>query len=548
MSSTKYLEFDSSYRNRNQDPYPASFTIGPAQSGQLNSTYAVDPVCNSSPVLQWNNSFQEVVAANTTATNLTIDTTFSPSDNTILKITTANTIRQVDNFYVGCVLTITIGGTSVSRRIIAYKFLNNTTGIFTLESAIPDGTPSADGVIQNPTPISTATASSVIKFFIPTGSYIDNFYNGMYVQSLGTTVVAESRQIIAYDGTLRLATLASATTDDWSSNGNANENFVIRKDLQVQTANLITWNTAQNIVQLNSSLSPAPSFYNGSALRWVVPVPTTAGFSTLVAPYSQESRIINYIGGDGTFTSISAGTATFTLAFDTSSPIDNFYNNCYITNSTTGETRQILTYTGLTHSGTVSANWGAGASGNIWYIRTAFIEPPTGTFPGTTTYELELFTRDNYNPFFYTGSIISSDQASSYEIELLNLVLPNILLSSGRGGRVAFYPYVYVELEQVSSASKGIRNIIYSNNPNSSKMLFRAIVDDTPQPLISPFVKIDSDGMVNTIKFKPTDIFKFSVYHADGTLFQTVQSDYYSPTQPNPMVQVSACFAFKKIG
>ena len=71
-----------------------------------------------------------------------------------------------------------------------------------------------------------------------------------------------------------------------------------------------------------------------------------------------------------------------------------------------------------------------------------------------------------------------------YEISLLNLVLPNTTLVSGFGGRIAFYPYVYVELENVSASSGRNQGIIYSNNPNAIKALFRAAIKDVPNPVV----------------------------------------------------------------
>jgi hypothetical protein len=199
--------------------------------------------------------------------------------------------------------------------------------------------------------------------------------------------------------------------------------------------------------------------------------------------------------------------------------------------------------------------------GNNWVIATALINcticnpsagpaftqnPPigTGTYP---TYELEKFSRENYTPFIYTGSTVSSQQEVCYEIELVNLVLPNTVLQSGRGGRPIFYPYLYVELQQVASSNSHQKGIIYSNNPNSYKMLFRALVNDTATPASSPFIKIDGDSMSHVIKFKPNDSFKFGVYHANGSVFQTVAIDTTPPSNPNPMVQISACFSFKRV-
>jgi len=128
---------------------------------------------------------------------------------------------------------------------------------------------------------------------------------------------------------------------------------------------------------------------------------------------------------------------------------------------------------------------------------------------------------------------------------LINLILPNRTLVSG--GLSAFYPYVYVELQNISGASAGNSNIIYSNNPNSTRRLFRAVIDDIPNPLISPFIKIDGDGMVQTIKFKPNDSFRFGVYLPNGAEFDTVTPERYSPEFPNATIQISAMFSVKRI-
>ena len=141
----------------------------------------------------------------------------------------------------------------------------------------------------------------------------------------------------------------------------------------------------------------------------------------------------------------------------------------------------------------------------------------------------------------------SVQEAVNYEVELINLILPNSLLISARGGRPIFYPYLYVELQQVSSGTSVSKNVIYSNNPHSFKMMFRAVVDDTTATVSSPFIKIDGDSMTHVVKFKPNDAFKFSVYHSNGEPFVSEVEDQYSPTEPNPLCQISACFSFKRL-
>ena len=164
---------------------------------------------------------------------------------------------------------------------------------------------------------------------------------------------------------------------------------------------------------------------------------------------------------------------------------------------------------------------------------------------GGELYEINQFTRDNAVPFVYTGSLVSQQEMVCYEVELITLVLPNRILVSG--GRSSFYPYVYVELQNVSGTSAGNSNIIYSNNPNATRMLFRASIDDIPNPLVSPFIKIDGDGMVQTIKFKPNDSFKFGVYLPNGKEFDTITPETFSPQPSNPLIQISAVFSMRRL-
>ena len=167
------------------------------------------------------------------------------------------------------------------------------------------------------------------------------------------------------------------------------------------------------------------------------------------------------------------------------------------------------------------------------------------TDPNPTSYEILQFTKDNEVPFMYTGSSVSQQEMVCYEIELIDLVLPNKILING--GRSVFYPFVYVELQNISAAGSGLTNIIYSNNPNSTRKLFRCPIDDIQNPLIVPFMKIDSDGTKQTIKFKPNDNLHFAVYLPNGKLFETLCPETYSPDVPNPLIQIIALFSLKRL-
>jgi len=161
--------------------------------------------------------------------------------------------------------------------------------------------------------------------------------------------------------------------------------------------------------------------------------------------------------------------------------------------------------------------------------------------------QLLTFDRDNEQPLNYTGSTVSQNQTVCYEVELISLILPNLPLDNTIGGLIAFYPYLYVELSNKTAPSASTKGILYSNNPNANRALFRVAVDDTPTPVISKFIKVDGDGAVQTIKFKPNDNLYLRVFLQNGTLFKTQDNDTSPPSPPDPFVQISAEFSIKRL-
>ena len=595
MSSLRYFEFDSTYRNRTLYPSPSEFVIDISQTGQKSRDNALDPVSDCAPILEWNNSFQELIASNF-ITNITMSPVAPESmiNNITFQITTtsAGGFRQVNNFYNGCSIYLTVAGINYSRRIVSYNYLNLTNAIISLDSPMEDNAfsvaPSV-ATISNPTPLPTDTTPTPpftkvsTQFFIPTGAPIDNFYVNYYIQVLANPVsgiLAQTSKIISYNGNTRMATLTRPTNQDWASNALANAYFCIRKSIPISVGNIYGVNVNGTALQLDvTKLAGAGSnTYNNSGLRIVQTNPgglplAVNGFSNLSIsanqPFLEEAIISNFIAGSGTFTNVVNAGPLSTFTLNGGNNIFN-YIGCLVTNtsvnfpnySTGVITNAFQNAPGQPYTYTVSSWSGLNPTdGDLWVICTAFINytmtnpsagqafdqnPPIGpdVYP---TYEIEQFSRENCNPFTYTGSTVSSQQEVCYEIELMNLVLPNTLLISGRGGRAIFYPYLYVELQQVASSNSHQRGIMYSNNPNAYRMLFRALVNDTATPATSPFIKIDGDGMTHAVKFKPNDSFKLGVYHANGTLFETVLQDTTPPTQPNPMAQISACFSFKRM-
>lgn len=158
-------------------------------------------------------------------------------------------------------------------------------------------------------------------------------------------------------------------------------------------------------------------------------------------------------------------------------------------------------------------------------------------------FEILSFSYDNANPLNFSGSYSLNKGLNCFEIELIYITLPNVILKNG-GKISADYPFVYVTLE---NENYGVKNITYSNNENSYKSTFIASINDTSKPETSLFLKINGDKMVQTFKFNPSENIKFNVSMPNGEKFETLLSDNMSPLKPNDKLQLSALFRLKKL-
>ena len=151
---------------------------------------------------------------------------------------------------------------------------------------------------------------------------------------------------------------------------------------------------------------------------------------------------------------------------------------------------------------------------------------------------------DNYAPLDYNGTMVSTNQAVCYEISIVGITLPNKPLLTG--SLIAFYPFVYIQLENATSPTRSGPNLIISNNPSSTKAVFTVYIPQVNSPDLQDFVTL-SGGGTQIIKFKPNDNLKFSVYLPDGTPFTTLLPDTFSPYEPDPLLQIHAVFSLRRV-
>ena len=475
MSNIRYLEIDSTYRDRNLFPLPSNFEVNISQSGTKDRYNAVDPVCLSAPITSWIsgrfNALAAGISVTTTVTSIVPPNVAAGANTSSVFVVQApaGQLQQIENYYINAVANDTTLGQL--RRIDNYHYLGTDFGGANDRAEITVdryfGDTFANGntiIIQDATDLSNTSYPLV---FVPAGRIATNGYpkNFLYNETLN-----QYRPIIGYSffthllelDTTGTASVNSGPTVGWTSN----DSYSIRKEVPILTG---------------------------------------------------------IIGGVPTITTIPLGVGAST--------INSFYN------------RQFLRFISGTEKNTIPMITSYNGA-----TQTATIYPPLNTTPlAGDKYEILAFSYDNAVPFSYSGSLVSQQEEVCYELELIDLILPNKALNVGHGSRVAFYTYMYVEFTNISGANAGINNVLYSNNPNSTKMLVRSCMDDVQDPLRSAFVKVDGNGMTQVVKFKPNDSVRFSVRLPNGQFFETIQKDTKSPYPPNDEVQISAVFSLKRL-
>lgn len=452
----KYLEIDSTYRDRNKFPNPSQFELLIAQSGKRDSVYtSVDPITYAAPRVTYipsniNSITNTIISSSPAQTAISL----------ILIFPTSFNVSKTKNYYRACQLKITYtptGAITTSTHealIDTWDYMTTVSTFDHFRVSINSGYPGTTSGITSVNIICTSDFSNGLVF-IPSGEYGNQIYDDWIVYNQTKN---EYTSILSYDGTYSLATILPKT--NWVST----DKITIRKELPITNGNFQSNSSTTSLFISTTTSSGKNGYYNGMFIRF------TSGVNE-----DKIYGIYSYVG----------------------SP--NYKINL------------------------------------IGYVSS----PPTSS----DTYEILPFTKDNYNPFSYSGSIIQ--QESCYDVQLINLIMPNIAFASG--GTIASYPYFYVELQNVSTAGGNTINVSYSNNPNSTKKLFRVPVSDLSTQADDAFLTLDRSNSLQTVRINPFGNFKFGVYLPDGNPVSFYSNDTESPYPPNPFLQVSAVFALRRI-
>jgi hypothetical protein len=160
---------------------------------------------------------------------------------------------------------------------------------------------------------------------------------------------------------------------------------------------------------------------------------------------------------------------------------------------------------------------------------------------------IQDYLREGVVPLNFTGTYLTQSQMSCYEMTVLNLILPNVQIDALNSLLTSGYPYVLLEISNVTQPNASNKASIYSNNPFSVNSTFVCSISDVNDPTRTKFIKINSDGAIQIIKFSPADNLRFRLLLPSGEPFNTKQKDYLPPSIPNPSLQISFMIELKKL-
>jgi hypothetical protein len=533
----RYLEIDSTYRNRNDWPSVGKFEIPISQTGRKDRYNALDPVSLGTPSIEvWTSNNLDQIGGRIIKGKFSY--LFNVTPNTMyltVDLSTGQRLQCALNYYRNLSLYFFKNTSDMipyySLKIAGYEYI----GKYTIDGKLSDI--GAVYLLVLPTDFQV-TDTFVIEdptnfedpynpiIFVPFANvFIEPILNNFNNYILYNETKREYRTVKFFDtitSSLSIVTVGEETAISGPVNWSAKDSFSIRLKPPIVPTPL----NSPLIIEDSYTFTPLNS-------------------TETVTIYTTESRLV--------------------LSGNTELTPENYYKNgaVRITNHIynyifTGELtiKPQLKYP-INESIIITHDFSHEDknTGKIYLIVTLQKKLKgkihTG-YESTMRAEILEFSYDNYNPFTYNGSLTSQQNLVCYEISLFDLVLPSVPLLNTGGGNIGNFPYVYVEISNISSSSSGNRNILYSNNPNSTFATFRCSVPsfDNSEALASfPFLSITPSNMqTQLIKFKPNDNLYFTVRMPNGEIFTPLIFDTVSPHQPLRFLQVSASFSLKRIG
>ena len=639
----QYLEIDSSYRNRNLYPNPASFTIQTnlynTETTRLN---AVDPVCDSASIVSWqpgnfgftffaNGKLDITEGINLKSTTKKIAviggfTDYATSGTNILELTSListngnGVLQPSKNYYYGA--TIQVDTPSQTSRILSYEYIDNnicviktkTNLIVTSASVISIVNPSREEIfvpngphsssfngyyIYNKTTNTYATISSydidrsTIKFFtqIP-----DTFYNIIKPNYDSFEIRKTKPKIFNESMTYLNSTTITASLNPLSfpfkegldiSNVQQGDFIESSNEILCGIPDAVTLNTVtlkaqadDSYILIGSTLrliieDPVGNFFE-SEMRKIVSytnkvvtvdidfsIPIVGLLKYMIFLKTGADRITKIVNETFTVTSIDTIAQTISILKNTNASIESgFYKDLYISrplaaaviygyiiDHTVVKTSIVLTNTlkvnveflnNLNTGDTITINIHSCMLSKDKFDNNITAKQPN--YKTIDSFSVLGFSRDN-RVFMKGGTDYLRTVIDEVDITLTTLILPNRPLKCSKGGFITEYPYVYVRFLNPAIFKP---NYFLSNSNHTEGFNFRVPITNFVDDQTTDFVTLITGDMTYTTMFTFSEDLEFQVTLPDGSIFETIDSDFESPLSSNSNLQISAFFELKK--
>lgn len=289
--NSRYLEIDSTYRDRNKFPDPSHFEVPIAQSARKTFNNAEDPVSLGVPIRAWTSNNLSTSVPNIFRILCVIEpktTRLSGLTDTItFIINSSQRLQQMQDYYKGCIMED--AAFFNRRRIKKYTFLGSFGGYdraeVQVEVPFPETfVPTNQVYIYDPTDVSNPTYP---VFFIPNASVNENAYCSYYIYN---ETLNDYRQISYYNNSTRCIYLDLSNDPLGDVVGwTVEDNYSIRKELPflpgINNVNAQVLSNFGNIVTIDTSYNEDLNF------KFIRITPSTYNYN-----YTGEinRRIISY--------------------------------------------------------------------------------------------------------------------------------------------------------------------------------------------------------------------------------------------------------------
>ena len=167
---TTFIDLDSTFRNRTTNPDPSSFITLVSSAASSADKNDDDPVCDSMPVISWTGGQFSTISEGLVLAGTIV---LNKSSDFVVVLSKTGGFQKATNYYRGAILQF---ANDLQRRITAYNYLPSGDGEFIIDS------PAANYSDLNVFLIEPSDYSNDngLEVFVPGGSPISDFYNGMY--------------------------------------------------------------------------------------------------------------------------------------------------------------------------------------------------------------------------------------------------------------------------------------------------------------------------------------------------------------------------------